>query len=597
MYPVTNAYKTAMKASSHTTRIRGTVKTTDFNGDNILPGSLSITNGIATGEEVRLGTVITAELRATFIDFEFDEWEGAKITLSEGLKLDNTAYSPYEYVPLGVFTIQEANQKESGVEIVAYDNMIKLDKKYAVTSTNGHAWAFLQYIAERTGITIGMTQAYVEALPNGNKNLALWAENDIETYRDLVSWLAETLACYATIDRTGALVFRPYYLTEIDTIDMDHRLTGGSFSKFVTRYSGVSVVDIKNKSTRYYGAEEDIYLTYNLGSNPLLQYGSNAIKEEMCRNILTSLENVQYTPFEMTLPCGAAYDLGDVIRFEDGIAGEYSVGCITSYNYVYGTSANVKIKGAGKNPALANAKSKVDKDISGIMSQINSDQMQFYMFTNTEDIVIPDTKTKEITYIRFSALRSTIVTYHAEILLETGATVANGQTIGVVKYKLNDVEITYYQPTETWIDGKHILHLLYIIPVDEAALYKFVANLTASGGRIEIKAGGIQAVITGQGLALTNEWDGYIDIYEDFGKLNLTSIEVKDNITTAVTTAQQIPHRASATDQFGKFSLSGLTLKGFGELLLVDKDALSNYTHGQLAPYTHEDLNDSYIHG
>ena len=181
--------------------------------------------------------------------------------------------------------------------------------------------------------------------------------------------------------------------------------------------------------------------------------------------------------------------------------------------------------------------------------------------------------------------------------METGATVANGQTIGVVKYKLTDVEITYYQPTETWIDGKHILHLLYIIPVDEAALYKFVANLTANGGQIEIKAGGIQAVITGQGLALTNEWDGYIDIYEDFGKLNLTSIKVKDNITTAVTTAQQIPHRASNTDQFDKFSLSGLTLKGFSEELLIDKDAMSNYTHEQLTRWTHEDLANGFIHG
>lgn len=593
MYQVSNIYKTAMKKNSVTTRIRGTINTTNFTSSNILAGSLSINNKISDGTEIRLGTVTTAELRATFIDLDFDDWEGAVITLEEGLRVDTFTYL---YVPIGVYTIKEANQRQSGVEVVAYDNMTLLDKKYAVTNTNGHAWAFLQYIATRTGITIGMTQEYVEALPNGNKNLALWAENDIETYRDLVYWLAQTLACYTMIDRTGALVFKPYSLTTVDAIDVDHRLTGGRFSKFVTRYSSVSVVDMKTKTTKYYGADEDIYLTYNLGSNPFLQYGTKAVKEEMCRNILTSLENVQYTPFEVTLPCGAAYDLGDVIRFEDGIAGEASLGCITSYSYVFGKVQNMKIKGEGKNPDLANAKSKTEKNVSGLLSQVSGDQMQFYMFSNTEDITIPDTKTREITYIIFASLKETMVTYHAEILLESAATVSGNQTIGVVKYKLNNVDISYYQPTETWIDGKHILHLLYVIPVSEANLYKFVANLTASGGDIEIKAGGIQAVITGQGLALSNAWDGFIDIEESIPRFRFTSMRLR-GFSSSVSVAKQTPYRPTATANITGLKFTSMRLRGFDDSLFVNKDSMSAHTHAELSAYTHEDLHNSFIHG
>jgi hypothetical protein len=64
--------------------------------------------------------------------------------------------------------------------------------------------------------------------------------NDVETWRDLVSWLAQTIGCFATADREGNIVFRSFNQTVVDTIDDAHRFTGGSFSDYVTRYTGLS---------------------------------------------------------------------------------------------------------------------------------------------------------------------------------------------------------------------------------------------------------------------------------------------------------------------------------------------------------------------
>ena len=91
-------------------------------------------------------------------------------------------------------------------------------------------------------------------------------------------------------------MFRAYGDTVVDTIDSKHRFTGASFSDFETRYTGLSCVNIGDKTTSYYGMEVDDALTYNLGSNPFLQYGVDDAKEEMRRAILHSLQNICYVP-------------------------------------------------------------------------------------------------------------------------------------------------------------------------------------------------------------------------------------------------------------------------------------------------------------
>lgn len=97
------------------------------------------------------------------------------------------------------------------------------------------------------------------------------------------------MACFATADRDGKIVFRPYTDEVTDTIDAEHRFSGASFSDFVTRYTGLSVVNMADGMTNYYGVEPDDALTMNLGSNPFLQYGVENTKEQMRRSILDAI--------------------------------------------------------------------------------------------------------------------------------------------------------------------------------------------------------------------------------------------------------------------------------------------------------------------
>lgn len=590
MYNVSNAYITASANSIDRRVLRGTVGNVPFTHTDILQGSISITNSISDGTEIKLGSVTSGSLKATFVNdiVPLNKWENAVISVSEGLYTGST----YEYVPLGVFKVAEANKSESGIEITAYDNMTLLDKKISIISS-GKPWSFLQYVARECRIELAQTEVQIKALPNGDRTLGLYAENDIETYRDMVSWLAMTMGSYATVDRQGRLLIKPYTNTPSGTRDANKRATGGKYSAFTTRYSGLSVVKIADQSTKYVAVTPDNYLTYNMGSNPFMQYGTDSVLTAMMTEILASLQNVQYTPCECSIKCGAAYDLGDVLTLSDGIAD--CTTCITSYTWTFSKADNMAIKCDGKNPALANARSKSDKDLSGLMSRVSADETQYYLFTNVEDIHVGDGEDKQIINIRFTSLKSTIVVFQAEVLLEADA-IAD-EVIGRITYEINNAAVNFY-PAETWRDGKHILNLLYFVTIGEASLYRFIVKLNMEGGSADINVGDIQACISGQGLMAVDKWDGYIEIEEEIAPIQLVTPSVYSNITGDVSTDIEIPCEPSGEDTVGAIQLNSMVVdNNMVEYAFVNKRMMSVYTHQQLQAFTHEDLNTGFIHG
>ena len=451
----------------------------------------------------------------------------------------------------------------------------------------------------RCGLTLGMTEAEVEALPNGTELLGLWADNDIETFRDMISWLAQTLASIVLVNRSGGIYLKTYGMTVVDEVTEENRFLDATFSDFESRYSGVSVVDIKAKQTRYYGAEEDIYLTYNLGSNPFMQYGTNSTKERMARAILNSLAATAYVPFSVTMLGDPAYDLGDVITLSGGM-GDGSKRFVIQ-RYSYNVHNNYSCEGVGKNPDVANARSKTDKNLTGLMSQINGKEFQYYIYRNLEAINIGNTQEREIVDIRFTSLVATVVIFEAEILLDV-ETLESGITyndaVGTIKYYIDYAEITEYHPVETWVDGNHILHLLYHLNIADSTMTRFVATLTMNGGSAYIPVQGVQASIHGQGLVATEEWDGYLDFKETIGEITLGGIEVEDNILDTATTWLDTPYNPTGEDTLGEIDLGGFEVEdNMSDMLLIDKDMMSVYTHQELTEYTHAQLNNLMIYG
>lgn len=597
MYSVSNKYIQDMKEPVARFALSGTIGTESFTEANIVGGSFSITNQCVDNDEILLGAAYIGELQATFQNININryEWVGKVITpIHTRIFPDGTS----ESVPLGVFTVAEAVWSAEGIAVRAYDNMSKLDKTADFSATTGTPYSILQNISLLSGVTLGMTQAEVEALPNGTEMIGLWADNDIETYRDMVYWLAQMLASIVLIDRQGRLYLRTYGMNPVDEVTEQNRFMDANFSDYESRYSGVSIVDMQSETTRYYGTEPDIYLTYNLGANPFMQYGTLSTRERMVRAVLNALASVAYVPFQVTMLGDPAYDLGDVLTLSGGLGDGSKHFVIQKYSYKLHN--NYEAEGVGKNPDVANAKSKSDKQISALLNNTKQNEIQYYFYTNSERIVVGDGQTRNIIDVRFSSLKATVVMFHAEVLLEADTTV-NGieynDLIGTVTYYINGDEVLTRHPIETWVDGEHILHLMYHINIGDAQLCRFVATLTANGGDITIPIDGIEAVVSGQGLAAVGEWDGYLDLEDIVDELVISSMTIERDIEEEVSISQDVPYRLTLIDTVNDMTIQGMTLEGFTEELVIDKRMMSSYTHQELSAYTHEDLHNGFIHG
>ena len=111
--------------------------------------------------------------------------------------------------------------------------------------------------------------------------------------------------------------------------------------------------------------------------------------------------------------------------------------------------------------------------------------------------------------------------------------ISDTATTGVVRYLINSEEVDLH-PTEKWIDGKHVLHLMYILPLEANSMTTFDAYLKALGGTIDIDIGGVWFYASGAGLVGDGKWDGTVNIEDDVADWNLISITGFESVTDEV---------------------------------------------------------------
>lgn len=268
MYPVSNSYLAAVYNDAAETNLTGTIGSATFTKDNIVLGSFHISNQCTDTSDVVLGSVFLGQLTCTFIDVEiaYTNWIGKDITPTLSVKVGENAW---ESVPLGVFRIMEAKHTAEGVMVTAYDNMRKFDrkiKKAHFKNVVGSLYTFVATMCTDCHVTLGMSQSDFEDLPNATEEVTIFGytnetkkySNDIETYRDLLFYVAQTMGCFATIDRNGQLVFRNYKSNVAETISDRQRLSGAQFADYITNYTGIYVTNMKDDTEDYYGYDVDL---------------------------------------------------------------------------------------------------------------------------------------------------------------------------------------------------------------------------------------------------------------------------------------------------------------------------------------------------
>ena len=499
MYNVSEDYREEMNRPAVKRTLIGQVGEVPFTAADIVKNSFSIVNQCSEAGEIKLGSVYTAMLQCTFRTglVENVAWKGLRIEVSEGLYLESR--HAYEYVPLGLFIVDEAIHGEKGVEIKAYDAMLSFEKKIDIETTFGTLYDLASLACETCEVELAMTASQMVLFPNGEEILTLYAENDLETWRDFLYWLGQTCCGFWTINRAGALELRKYGMTVQNTVTAALRYKDSMFSDFITEYSGISFYDAATKNELTFGNDQK--LTYHLGKNPFMQFAEDADKENVCMAILNELETICYRPFELNVLCGPMYDLGDIVCFTGGRAGLESIGCIMLFDYNF---ERYHIEGFGSNPATASARSKTDKQIQSVSSSVNSDEIIYYKYTNSTALEIGDGDEEVISDIQYIANKGTTAEFVLDAILDVETAVMNDtyyDAVGTFKYELNGSVIRDWMPEETWADGKHSMHLHHLIEIASMDPQRIKVYLSMAGGKASIGMSRVKSYLKGQGLA------------------------------------------------------------------------------------------------
>jgi len=274
---------------------------------------------------------------------------------------------------------------------------------------------------KRCKVEFANKRAEIDAMPNGGVTLSVYTENDIETCRDMLFYVAQVLGGFFIINREGKLELRKYGKDPVMKVEQRHRFSS-SFSDFITRYTAVSSTNKQTQIAEYYAQDPDNGLTMNLGVNPLLQFGLEETREMLCRNILADLSVIRYVPFDSDTIGNPALDPGDVLTFAGGQADEEQITCITSIRQKIGGKQSLKC--VGKNPRLAQAKSRNDKNISGLLNQIEDNaktgKIGIHTFTNASAHEIGQTKVKLVS-IQFASSEENHMQFFAQVVVDVAA--------------------------------------------------------------------------------------------------------------------------------------------------------------------------------
>lgn len=603
MYPVSDAFMQAIKSNTRKYYWTGTITTSDkktyeFGNWDIVKGSGYISRQCCGNSEIELGSVYAAELGISlFCDIDRYTLDGAEIKLWFHLLLDDGGT---ESIPMGVFYVAEANRRIKTLELKAYDGMLNLDKAFNKGLSSASPYEFLSLLSKACHVELAQTKEEIEALPNGMELLGIYQDNDIESWRDFLYYLAQTLGCFAVIDRYGKLSLISYGSMPVMAIDIRHRFSS-SFSDFVTRYTAVSSTNKKTETAEYYAKDPDDGLTMNLGVNPLLQFGLEETRKRIINTILDVVSTVEYVPFDSETIGNPALDLGDVLRFTGGHADETKQSAITSiYTRINGKQT---VKCVGKNPRLAAAKSKNDKNISGLISSIGETKLSIYTFTNALALDAGEEKLSIIN-MEFASGDETNAEFHAQAIMDVeshpdtrtltaettidlgtttddeGNEVENkkvisfplswnedGKTALSVFYVLDGHEVEEFHPKESWLSGKHLLTLYYpIIGLTANQLHTFEVLISMKNGTGHIEAQNIMATITGQGLGVQERWDGRITADDTLKKILLSSMPTHA-LHDTVTVHFLAPKKTGLNDHVASISLTGMLMRSMKDSL------------------------------
>lgn len=480
---------------------------------------ISITKHSVTGDILEFGAATLGELKLSFwTDLSRYKFYNAHIELS----LNDGE------IPLGVWTVAESERVDKAVKLTAYDNLIKLEKRFSSTII-GTPFELMRSIAKDCGLELGQSATDYASFVNGTELITIGPESGCNTYRKAASAIALMMCCFVIADRSGKLVVRQFSKELTLVLGMGDRYSSTiadyncSYDNFeVTGLAGTFVSTIPT---------QDQSLTMYVDDSPAWDTGSEILLQSRANKVMSYISDLRYTPCSISIPSNPLLECGDRLLLETRDGNVETL--ITSITWEY--DAPTSIESVGKNPYLLDTSKESSRVVRTLQHNTTGAALTFYAFKNASDVSV-GTKGKIVGSVMFTATEDTNVQLNAT--LQLGLTVPDvvttqkiavlddsgepkeyivrdtklGQTKAYIWYAFNDKVISpIYEHMLT--TGEHMLTLYYpILGVEANVGNKLEIWMRLENGSGLIPMDTLQGTVVGQGLYALDRWDGRLEI-------------------------------------------------------------------------------------
>lgn len=325
----------------------------EITDENLVANSLSIKMSTCQSK-FDVGSFNAAIMTIGILDEQSlnHDFGSAVITLAAHYKADGESGTETAD-NLGIYYVnaEQTKRVKNKITLTAQDKTFLFDKEISATDKSAAVTPItaVQLACTRCGVNFADV---TDTFPNSDVRCVLASES-IQTYRDVVMWAAQLMACNAVIDRNGRLTLRrARYLQDNSVVTIDRTLTADERMSIKFSDSRVCVNTLnsysagKPKTYTVPVSSQDptsVFGGINLPENPLMSGKS----ESDCDDINGAWVRYfgAFAPRNVTAKIFGGSDiwLGETIAFVGGDIdlSRRLVGVVTTINWKYGGQTTV----------------------------------------------------------------------------------------------------------------------------------------------------------------------------------------------------------------------------------------------------------------
>ncbi len=371
MYSTSSAYKTEIKKPSRSFECKITIGDRIYNNSDIV--NVVIDGNIQPSDGFMIGTTVSKTLDLTLINSGDIIYSTSQVKVEIGLKIGQTI----EYIPMGLFNIDDIEKTDYTTKITAFDNMIKFESAYfSSLGDNPTLTQVVNELATKTGVqfTGGLPSYTVKKLEGF-------------TCREIVGYVASICGGNAVITRDGKF-------TIVIPADVSLSIDGSNY----INYKREEVKYKVGKVTCKVGEEELSKGT--LGTDSMeLGFENPWITNNILQDIYNKLNGFNYLGYSMKWQGDLSLDVGDIVTVTDvkGVVRKHPV-LSQKFNYTGGLTAEIGAKGENKNKNSFSSSGDTSKKLNRMVTEVAIINKAFidYAHINDADIVNLKAETAKI---------------------------------------------------------------------------------------------------------------------------------------------------------------------------------------------------------